>query len=98
MTYGNADFLPVVLGTNLNTYNIARSLHEAYGVRTLALGRLPLRETADSRIVDLRTYRDLHHPERIVAVLRELAAEVPGRQRPLIANNEFHTTAVVAHP
>jgi D-aspartate ligase len=97
MTYGNAEFLPIVLGTNLNTYNIARSLHEAYGIRTLALGRYPLRETADSRIVDVRTYRDFDDPERIVAILRELAAEFPGRKRLLIANIEFYTNVVVAH-
>ena len=97
MTYGNAEFLPIVLGTNLNTYNIARSLHEAYGVRTLALGRFPLRETADSRIVDVRTYRDFDDPERIVAVLRELAEEFPGRKRLLIANIEFYTNVVIAH-
>ena len=62
--YGDADFLPVVLGTNLNTYNIARSLHEAYGVRTLALGRAALRETASSAIVDVRTFPDLDEPDR----------------------------------
>ncbi|MDQ2625338.1 MAG: ATP-grasp domain-containing protein [Actinomycetota bacterium] len=95
--YGNADFLPVVLGTNLNTYNIARSLHEAYGVRTLALGRVALRETADSRIVGVRTYPDLDDPARIVEVLLELAAEFPGRKRLLIANIEHYTNAVLAN-
>ena len=49
-------------------------MHEAYGVRTLALGRFPLRETADSRIVDVRTYRDFDDPARIVAVVRERLA------------------------
>ena len=63
----------------------------------LALGRFPLRETADSRIVDVRTYRDFDDPERIVAVLRELAEEFPGRKRLLIANIEFYTNVVIAH-
>lgn len=97
MTYGNAEFLPIILGTNFNTYNIARSLHEAYGVRTLALGRYALRETADSRIVDVRTYPDFDDPARIVAILRELAAEFPGRRRLLIANIEFYTNVLIAH-
>jgi D-aspartate ligase len=97
MTYGNAEFLPVILGTNLNTYNIARSLHEAYGIRTLALGRFPLRETTDSRIVGVRTYRDFDDPARIVEVLRDVAAEFPDRKRLLIANIEFYTNVVLAH-
>ena len=45
MTYGNDDFVPVILGTNLTTYTMARSLHEAFGVRSLALGRFPLGAT-----------------------------------------------------
>ena len=95
--YGDADFLPVVLGTNLNTYNIARSLHEAYGVRTLALGRAALRETASSAILDVRAYRDFDEPARIVEVLREIAAEFPDRKRLLIANIELYTNVVLAH-
>jgi D-aspartate ligase len=95
--YGDADFLPVVLGTNLNTYNIARSLHEAYGVRTLALGRAALRETAASAILDVRAYRDFDEPARIVEVLREIAAEFPDRKRLLIANIEHYTNVVLAH-
>lgn len=94
--YGDADFLPVVLGTNLNTYNIARSLHEAYGVRTLALGRAALRETASSAIVDVRTFPDLDEPDRVVEVLLEVAAEFPGRRRLLIANIEHYTNIVQA--
>lgn len=95
--YGDADFLPVVLGTNLNTYNIARSLHEAYGVRTLALGRVALRETARSQIVGVRTYPDFDDPQRIVQVLLDVAAETPGRKRLLIANIEHYTSTVLAH-
>ena len=94
--YGDADFLPVVLGTNLSTYNIARSLHEAYGVRTLALGRAALRETASSAIVDVRTFPDLDEPDRVVEVLLEVAAEFPGRRRLLIANIEHYTNIVQA--
>lgn len=94
--YGDADFVPVVLGTNLNTYNIARSLHEAYGVRTLALGRAALRETASSAIVDVRTYPDFDDPDRVVEVLLGVAAETPGRKRLLIANIEHYTGIVQA--
>lgn len=97
MELGNADFVPVILGTNLNTYNIARSLHVAYGVRTLALGRAALRETAHSAIVEVRTFPDFDDPESIVARLLDVAAEFPGRKRLLIANIEFYTGVVLDH-
>ena len=80
MTNGYADYVPIVLGTGLNSYAVARSLHEAFGVRTLAIGRFPLRETADSSIVEVRTFRDLDRPERLLEVLEEVAEEFAGRK------------------
>ncbi|PJI85678.1 hypothetical protein [Luteimicrobium subarcticum] len=101
MSYGNDDFVPIVLGTNLNAYNMARSLHEAYGVRTLALGRFAVRETADSQIVGVRAYRDFQDPERIVATLLEIADELdrerPGRTLVLLPLIEFYTNVVLEH-
>jgi D-aspartate ligase len=97
MSHGNDDFVPIILGTNINTYNVARSLHEAYGVRSLALGRYPLRETAHSRIVDVRTYRDFDTPEVVVRTLLDLAEELPGRRRLLIPNIELYATILLEH-
>ena len=79
MQLGNDDFVPVILGTNLNAYNISRSLHEAYGVRSLALGRFAVRETADSTIVEVRARADFADADVIVSVLDEVAREFPDR-------------------
>jgi D-aspartate ligase len=97
MTYGNDDFVPIILGTNINTYNQARSLHEAFGVRSLALGRFPLRETAHSAIVDVRTYREFDTPEFIVSTLKALVYEFPGRKRLLLVNVEFYAGVLIEH-
>ena len=97
MTYGNDDFVPIILGTSVNAYNQARSLHEAFGIRSLALGRAALRETAHSSIVDVRAYRDFGSPQVVVATLKKLAAEFPGRKRLLLANIEFYTNILIEH-
>ncbi len=44
-------FVPVLLGTDCNAYGMARSFYEAYGVRSVAVGRGRLGATANSRIV-----------------------------------------------
>jgi len=95
--YGNDDFVPIIIGTGLNAYNIARSLHEAFGVRSLALGRVALRETADSSILDVRAYRELEQPEFVVATLKKLVDEFPGRTRVLYATIEFYTNILIEH-
>lgn len=91
------DFVPVILGTNINAYNVARSIHEAYGVTSVALGRAPLPATRDSSIIDVRVDRNLDQPEILVARLKELAAEIGDRPKVLFANIELYTNIVVAH-
>ncbi|MBC7297832.1 MAG: hypothetical protein H5T82_02950 [Demequina sp.] len=97
MTYGNDDFVPVLLGTGVGAYNIARSLHEAFGVRSLALGRVALRETSHSRIVDVRASREFDHPEAVVSHLLALADEFPGRTLLLIGTVEYYVNVLIDH-
>ncbi|WP_291377707.1 hypothetical protein [Demequina sp.] len=95
MTYGNDEFVPILLGTGLGAYNIARSLHEEFGVRSLALGRVALRETSHSRIVDVRASRELDKPEHIVAELLALADEFPDRALLLIGTIEYYVNVLI---
>lgn len=97
MTYGNDDFVPVLLGTGVGAYNIARSLHEAFGVRSLALGRVALRETSHSRIMDVRASREFEHPEAVVSHLLALADEFPGRPLLLIGTVEYYVNVLIDH-
>ncbi len=97
MTYGNEDFVPILLGTGVGAYNIARSLHEEFGVRSLALGRVALRETRHSRIVDVRASSEFDHPEEIVRQLRALADEFPGRALLLIGTVEYYVNVLIDH-
>lgn len=95
------DFVPVILGTGLGAYNLARSLHEVFGVRSVALGRHALRETAHSRIVTVRTRRDFDDEQVILADLRALAQELaqshPGAPLLLLPTIEHYTNVVLRH-
>ncbi len=95
------DFVPVILGTGLGAYNLARSLHEAFGVRSVALGRHALRETAHSRIVTVRARRDFDDEQVILSTLRALAEELaqshPGAPLLLLPTIEHYTNAVLEH-
>ncbi len=44
-------FVPVLLGSDVNVYGMARSFHEAYGICSVAIGKGRLGATSNSRIV-----------------------------------------------
>ncbi|HYL40145.1 MAG TPA: hypothetical protein VET90_02445, partial [Candidatus Binatus sp.] len=72
-------FLPVILGSDLNAYGMARSFHEAYGVRSLALASFPLSPTRHSRIVDLEVVAGFGREETFVATLVDRARRLSER-------------------
>ncbi len=52
MTCKELDFLPVILGGDITTYSLARSFHEAYGIRSLAVSMIRSRLCGDSDIIE----------------------------------------------
>ena len=45
---------PVLIGADLNCYNVARAFHEAYGVKSYAFGRYAVSATKYSKIVEFK--------------------------------------------
>ena len=68
------EFVPVLLGSDINAYSMARAFHEAYGVKTIVYGMFPASVCAGSRIID---YRVREHNDRVDKVL-ENVTEVAG--------------------
>lgn len=88
---GSTDFIPVLLGTETNVYNMARSFYEAYGITSVAYGRYPLSQSASSRFVDVICNRDFNDPESFVRVLNSEAHKYRGRKAVLISCGDNYT-------
>ena len=59
---------PVLLGGDLNCYNVARAFHEAYGVRSAAFGRYPVSATKYSTIIDFTAIPDIDNDDVMLRV------------------------------
>lgn len=92
-----ADFRPVLLGTDLGVYSIARSFHEAYGVRSIVVSN-QLRGPIDhSRILDNVLVGAGAGEEQTVAALLDVARRNAGTPLLLMVNAEHEVEMVVRH-
>ena len=48
----DAKITPVLLGADLNCYNVARAFHMQYGVKSYAFGRYAVSATKYSKIIN----------------------------------------------
>lgn len=77
-------FLPVLLGSDINAYGMARSFHEEYGVTSLALASYPLAPTRYSKIVDVQVHHNLVDSEAFLDVVLGVAKSLSGRYDKLV--------------
>ncbi len=72
------DFIPVLLGSDINVYGMARSFHEAYGIKSVAVGKGRLPATANSRIVSIECVEsNIEEDEVFCRTMIEFAARYP---------------------
>ncbi len=68
------DFQPVLLGSDINVYGMARSFHEAYGLTSVAIGKGILGPCTASKIVKVEVVEpELEDDEVFVSTLRGFA-------------------------
>ena len=90
--------LPVLLGGDANVYGMARSFHECYGVRSLAVCRRALPALAHSRLVRVAVQDPAFGQDHVfTATLLGLAAQYPGVPKILISCADDYTALLARH-
>jgi D-aspartate ligase len=98
------DFFPVIVGTDLNAYYMARCFNDEYGVKPLLLGKAPMSFTSESAILELEIIGDLWDEQLFVSALiataERLKSRLTGPQGDcpallLVATNDFYVRLVI---
>ena len=71
---------PVILGGDIGAYSLARTFHEAYGVRPVVVSTVATGLVRHSSILENVVEPGLDDAATVVARLRAIAADHPGRQ------------------
>ncbi|MBR6403213.1 MAG: hypothetical protein IKS48_07495 [Eubacterium sp.] len=65
-------FRPVILGSDITAYSIARSFHEEYGIRPLTIGMSDSGYVANSSFIETFTRHGMDDPEVALDMLKEV--------------------------
>jgi D-aspartate ligase len=91
-----SDVRPIILGGDLGAYATARTFHERYGVRSVVLSAVTTWAVRRSVAVDHREIPGMSDPDAVVAAVRAVAAEEPGRRHLVLASADWLVDVVVA--
>ena len=74
----NKNIIPVLIGADMNCYNVARAFHEQYGVKSYAFGRYAIGASNYTRIIKFTVVEKLDDPEVMVKTLTDFAEKHEG--------------------
>ncbi len=70
--------IPVLIGADLNCYNVARAFHEAYGAVSYAFGRYAIGATMSTKIVKFTAVPELEDEKVFLKTLSDFERAHPG--------------------
>ena len=79
----NTNFIPIIIGTDMNAYNMAISFHVEYGINPILVGKEPLSFTSLSSIIKtIELNPKLPEKQVFVSFLKKVAAKYaePGKK------------------
>ena len=88
-------FLPILLGSDMNAYGMARAFYEAYGIKPLVLGRANLTATQDSRILSFKEIPNLNQQEVFLPALKEIAKQYNDKKLLLLACGDDYAKLII---
>ena len=95
MTKLDFELIPVLLGADLNCYNVARAFHEEYGVISYAFGRYAIGATMNSKIVRFTAVADMDTDKKALEVLNSFAKEHEGAKFVVMGCTDDYVALIV---
>lgn len=94
----NHPFIPIIVGTDINAYNMAISFHEAYGINPILVGKEPLSFTTLSTIPGaIELNAKLGECDVFASFLKEVAKKykTPDKQLLLVGTNDLYVRLII---
>lgn len=94
----NQPFIPIIIGTDMNAYNMAISFHEEYNIKPILVGKEEMSFTKWSSVIEhIEIQSNLWDKSAFVQVLSEVAQKYKtnDKQLLLIGTNDFYVRLII---
>jgi len=92
--FQDRDFVPVIFGSDINSYSMARAFHEAYQVRSTVVGKFPGGPSFRSRIVDFVARETIESDSAFLEVMRGIATQHRSKKLVLLACGDSYVDLI----
>ena len=75
LSFTEKEFIPVMLGGDINTYSVSRAFYEKYNVKCYVFGKYPTGPSYDSRIIEYEANPAIETDAYFVKRMNDFAAE-----------------------
>ncbi|MCI9129689.1 MAG: hypothetical protein HFJ65_05220 [Eggerthellaceae bacterium] len=93
----DAGFLPIILGSDIATYSLARTFHERYGITSVALSKGKYHLCGDSSIIESVIDENMDDADGFADRLLKIAEAYPGKQLILMACGDWYVDLILAN-
>ncbi len=89
------EFMAVLLGSDINTYSMARAFHEAYQIKSKVIGKFYTGPSYQSKIVDFYARPDIDQKEVFVKVLNDFATQHSNKKLILLGCGDNYVRQII---
>ncbi|MFF2755170.1 carboxylate--amine ligase [Psychrobacillus sp. NPDC058041] len=94
----NQPFIPIIIGTDINAYNMAISFHEEYNIKPILVGKEEMSFTKWSNVIEhVEIHSNLWDKTAFVSVLSQVAEKYKknDKQLLLVGTNDFYVRLII---
>ena len=89
------DFLPVILGGDITTYSLARSFHEEYGIKSIAISTMKNWLNSYSSFIDNIIVKDMNSEDVFLSTLLEVGEKYGRKKLILLACGDWYVRMII---
>lgn len=89
------EFIPLILGNDINAYSMARAFYEEYGIKSIVVGKYPSGPSCNSRIIDYYAVNGLDRQESFLATVNGFAEKFRDKKVILLGCGDSYVELII---